>query len=168
MPDPTWLLGVPLAALVVEWVCLRWWVPPVFGVGFPLFVEPLPLPALPEEGEGQTAAVDWKVVDDGERVLWRGGGHRREGLTALRGQVRLRPSRRGVHLVPDWCPPWSALLAALALMGFGFARGTPHLTAPSAVLIVGGTALVYYQGAVRAVAELRFGLARSLEEGGEG
>ena len=153
----SWVLVVPLVGLLVELLAVRFWVSMFYTTGLPLMQEPLPLPVMPE-GEGQTAAVDWRVDEDRGCVLWRGGGSRREGLTGLRGVIWLNPTRRGVQLQVVWAPPWSAVVAALALVWLGVLRGTPTLTLPMASLILGGTALVYYQGALRVAGELRYAL----------
>lgn len=149
---------VPLFGLVLEAVLLRLRWLPYMQAGFPLHVELVPIPHAPE-GQGTTASVRWEVGEDGVVRWW--ANQTGEGLTGLHGVVRCVRTRRGVGLLIRWSPPWSPLLAASGVALFGAVRGLPHVAIPVAALMVFGLIFVYYQGAIRAAAELRWSFLSS-------
>jgi hypothetical protein len=159
---PGVILWLPLIAVLAEWAALRWRLLAYYRSTMPLGLELRPLGKLPE-GEGQSASVDWWVVRPG-LVMWKGGGRHRQGLSGLHGVALCEPSRKGVVVEVFWSPPISAFLAGLVLAIYGLLRGVPQTTMPTAVLIVGGTVLVYYLGALRAAGELRFALSEAEDE----
>lgn len=153
MIGPVAFAVAPLVGLLIELLLVRLRFRPYLAAGLPLARELVPIPK-PPEGEGSTASVAWVADEDGVVRWWANGS--REGLTGLHGVVRCVRGRHGVSLLVRWSPPWSPLLAAVGLAGFGVARGLPQVTIPVGLAMVGGLFFVYHQGAVRAAAELRW------------
>lgn len=154
------------ASLGLEAAALRWRRTPWFAFGFPLGHELVPLPARPE-GEGRTRALRWEVAEGGAIVRWWADPEAGLAPRGLHGLVRMRPEPPGrVHLEVWWAPAWTPLLAAVWLVGVGASRGEGAVVGPLGALWVGVVLYVGWTRALAAAAELRFGLARALDQSG--
>ncbi len=145
-----------LGGLLGERALLRWRPRAYFRVGFPLGMEPVPIPAVPVAIKGKTSQVHWER--DGDEIIYWAEATERKAPMGLHGQVTLVRTTRNVHLDVIWAPPWTPMIAAIWLAGLGAARGEAALTAPISIVLVVGLLVLYRQSAVQIAAELRYSL----------
>ena len=152
-------LGVLMALLPVVSLALElWWMARGHTrydeLGLPLPATPLPIPLQPED-EGRTPSVAWSRTGDNAFRWWVDLGCS-EGVTGLHGEVTLQRVRGGWALNVRWFPPWSALLTIAAVVAYGTAYGLTRMVVPLGVVMTLGLFAVYYEGAMRAAASLRY------------
>ncbi|TVQ87070.1 MAG: hypothetical protein EA397_19150 [Deltaproteobacteria bacterium] len=147
--------AVAIIGLLVERFLLGRGFRPYDLLGFPLGEELQPLSA-PPEGRGQTASVDYRVLErEGRAIFWAQPGARRAPM-GLHGCVVFLRSTRGVHMHVRWAPPWTLLVALLWFAGLGIARGQGFLSVPIALVLAMVIGLSYRNAALRAARELRW------------
>lgn len=151
--------AVLFGGLLLERVLVAYRVRRYFQVGFPLGPRLVPIKALPEPDEGETATVRW-ARDGNEVLFW--SGNRRAPM-GLHGRVLLIGPPGRVAVDVRWSPPLSPILAAVWLAGLGLFRGEGWLTVPVGSLMAGGLVLVYWSSAVTAARELRWAFVKGDE-----
>lgn len=152
----------PLIGFAVELLWLSRGAPWYDSVTLPLPFTPLPIPTQPED-EGRTSSVAWQRLGDTE-FRWFVDLKSHDGVTGLHGTVRLQRVRGGWGLGTRWFPPWSALLTILIVMAYGMYFGLARMVVPLSVVMTLGVFAVYYEGAMRAAASLRYAFVQGSDE----